>query len=102
MGHRTPKGYQVAFTTAHIVVDPSDGPHVTLADDGTNGGTVRLKFNRGDVPVASLVFHTAQGSQCDAADAVESFLLWLDMVAAETKLALADWTHGVGEQPEPF
>lgn len=92
----------MAHTAAHIVVDPSDGPHVTLADDGVNGGSVRLAFLRGDTPVGTLSFHTAQGNACDAKDAVESFLLWLDMVAAETKLALADWTHGVGEHPAGF
>lgn len=92
----------MAHTAAHIVLDPSDGPHVHLTDDGVNGGTVRLTFLRGDVTVGTLNFHTAQGNACDAKDAVESFLLWLDMVAAETKLALADWTHGVGEHPVGF
>lgn len=92
----------MSHVSAHIVVDPSDGPHVTLADDGVNGGSVRLQFMRGDTPVGTLSFHTAQGNACDAKDAVEAFVMWLDMVAAETKHALNDWTHGVGEHGSPF
>lgn len=92
----------MAHTEAHIVIDPSDGAHITLADNGAIGGVVRLKFMRGDTQIGSLSFHTGQGGRADVSQAVAWFVDWLNMVAGETKTALVDWTDGVGEHQEPF
>lgn len=92
----------MAHASAHIVFDPSDGARVTLSDDGVNGGVVRVAFHRGDTFVGGLSFHTGQGSQADVSTAVAWFVDWLNMVAAEAKTQLVDWTHGVGEHTEPF
>ena len=91
----------MAHTTAHIVVDPSDPADIHIGDDGVNGGTITIRFAHGTTPVGSLTFHTAQGAQCDANDAVNSFCLWLDMLRSEAQIAVRDFTHGVGEQA-PF
>jgi hypothetical protein len=86
----------MAHTTSSTVIGPGDGPHVTITDDLEMGATVTLAFKRGEDTTARLIWNN--GVNDGPIDTVNAFVQWLDMVAAETKEALNDRLHGVGEE----
>lgn len=87
----------MAQVFTQTVVFPDDGPTVLLSDQGPLGCTLSVELNRGDSGSSKILWNT--GGNDGPRDTVDSFVQWLDMLAAEAKLAASHWLNGVGEGP---